>query len=233
MISRVVLTLGVVVVAIVLVSVLESRSETSSSSPQLAPDPHAETTPSLAVIQSELRGEREAPTGSRVESPEPEDLAASIEKSREQGSNLGGAVESRALHGKSISGDFVVKAGPDGERFYELVDEFLDLANPYGLAQRQKYRQFFLQRPELVDETISLELLECGATLCVAELRSLEGGELRSFMDEKTAWEAFDTRVIVVFPSSEDTTARVMFPHDPNVVGATLPSELSHQSLAD
>ena len=230
---RVVFSLGLVLVAIALVSIFELRSDTNSSSPQLGPDPHAETTPSFAVIQPELRSEGETPTGSRVESPEPEDLAGNIEKSRERGPGLGGVVESSALHGESISGDFVVNAGPDGKLFYELADEFLDLANPYGLAQREKYRQFFLQRPELVDETISLELMECGATLCVAELRSPEGGELRSFMDENTVWEAFDSRVRVVFPSGEATTARVMFPHDPNVVGITLPSEVPHQSLRD
>ena len=227
----IVLALLFVLVAMVLLSTLGARPDSSSVLSQFPPNPQLGKTPSLTDESDGIRSERPGPFADGADKLSSEADIGGNRKDGSQGYEVEGTIESRAIQGNAISSDFFANAGPDGEPFYELVDEFINLANPYGIAQKQKYREFFQEKPALSDEVISLELLECGAILCVAELRSAEVGALGGFMDEKTFWEGFDSRAKLEFRGDEDTTARILFSHDPNVVSIALPSALNDQSL--
>ena len=231
--TSIVLALLIALVAIVLLSPLDDRPDSTSVSLQFPRESQLGTTPSLTDESDGNRSERAGPIGNPADKLNSEsDIGGNGENSN-QGYEVGGPIESRAIQRNSISSDFVANAGPDGEIFYELVDEFLSLANPYGAAQQQKHRQFFLEKLALSDKAVSLELLECGAILCVAEFRSAKDGALGNLMDDGTFWDGFDSRAKLEFRGDEDTTARILFSHDPNVVSIALPSAFNDQSLRE
>ena len=231
--TSIVLALLIALVAIVLLSPLGDRPDPTSLSLQSSQDSQLATTPSLTDESDGIRSERAGPITNAADKLSSKPDIGGNGDNENQGYEAGGPIESRAMQGNAISSDFVANAGPDGEVFYELVDEFLSLANPYGVAQQQKHRQFFQEKLALSDKAISLELLECGAILCVAEFRSAKDGDLGNLMDDATFWDGFDSRAKLEFRGDEDTTARILFSHDPNVVSIALPSAFNDQSLRE
>lgn len=130
--------------------------------------------------------------------------------------------ESQAVKNNAISSDYVI--GTDGveENFSRLVEEFLSA--DYGTETREQFQRFFYGQNRILSGEVSLDVLECGRQLCVAELRSTDASALRSFMDNRRDWEGFESSAILEVPAQHPNIARLIFSHVPEINGIELPS---------
>lgn len=130
--------------------------------------------------------------------------------------------ESEMFIGGAIRSDQVVTPDAAATTFPRLVDEFR--AGDVSKADvRQKYSGFFLSQPEFLSSALNLELLECGLVLCVAELRSSEPATLSTFTRDINNRDGYEAKATLEFPSSQPNVVRLIFSHDPEINGITLP----------
>lgn len=135
-----------------------------------------------------------------------------------------GSVESQAISNNAINSDFVMGSGDVEENFSRLTEEFLNGDDERGSEKREQFQQFFYSQNELLGGEISLDVIECGARLCVAELRSANTSALRTFMDGRLAWDGFDSKALMEMPSQQPNVRRLIFSHDPEINGITMPN---------
>lgn len=131
-------------------------------------------------------------------------------------------IETQVVIGRSLNSGLVVNPEAYSDVFPQLVDEFR-LGGAEQLTVRQRYSEFFLRQPEILSGEVSLDLLECGLQICVAEVRSSDSQALDDFSKQVRQREGWDTRAALEFPSRFENVRRLAFSHDPQVNSVTLP----------
>ena len=134
------------------------------------------------------------------------------------------SMESQAISSNAINTDFVVGADYLEENFSRLVEEFRSGGGQIAYEKREEFQQFFYSQSQLLTGEISLDVLECGAKLCVAELRSGDSAALRTFMAGRKDWQEFASKAMIEFPTLQPHITRLVFSHDPEIKGITIPS---------
>ena len=133
-------------------------------------------------------------------------------------------IEAQAVESNSINADFFLDPSSSNEHFSDLLDEFRAGANVRGAEEREQYQQFFYAQSELISGSVVLDVLECGAAICVAELRSEDPSALRAFIDRRMYWDGFDSKATVIVHVGQPNVTRLVFSHDPEINGITVPS---------
>ncbi len=133
-------------------------------------------------------------------------------------------MESKAVSLNAINSDFVLASDDVEENFSRVAEEFRNGGDIIASEKREQFQQFFYSQSQLLSGEISLDVLECGAQLCVAELRSTDTAALRMFMDTRKDWQDFESKATIEFPTQRPNIIRLIFSHDPEIRGITLPS---------
>jgi len=131
--------------------------------------------------------------------------------------------ELQAVIDRSINMAFVLAADQSEENFFRLVEEFRTSTNLEGSRKRDDFQHFFFSQGPILNGQVSLDVLECGDYLCVAELRGVDPAALRSVMDAALAGDEFETKAIIEAPAQRTDTARLIFSHDPEITGIATP----------
>jgi hypothetical protein len=130
--------------------------------------------------------------------------------------------EAEMIAGNAIRSGQVFKPDSTSRIFPSLVDEFRD--GYVGSANvRQGYSTFFLSQPEFLSSEITLEILECGKQLCVAELRSSDYAALKIFTRDLSRRDGYEAKATLEFPSNQINVVRLIFSHDPDINGIAIP----------
>jgi len=115
--------------------------------------------------------------------------------------------------------------------FDELVAQLRDEHSEISNENRRKYELIFYSQPKSRDGTVALDTMECGNHLCVAELRADNKAVLDAYIENAIQSDAFEARAFLYPPGSDiyssGESRRILFPHDPNIVGVTLPAGTS------
>jgi len=134
-----------------------------------------------------------------------------------------GSFESQSVKYNAINFEFVLQTDHLEDNFSRLAEEFRISGSAEGGKKRDKFQQFFYAQDALLKGQVSLDVLECGDQLCVAELRGVDASALKSFMDGKIAWDAFESKAIIEAPTQQPNIGRLIFSHDPEIKGITMP----------
>ncbi len=137
------------------------------------------------------------------------------------GADVPGSLESLFVSGTAIRADVVMSESQQTARFPSLTDEFRQLASVGSTKVREKYADFLLAQAEVLAGTVSVDLLECGQSLCVTELRSDDYDSLDAFIEELLD-RGLETKVSLQFPSAQSGVARLIFSHDPSINGVVV-----------
>jgi|GEM_PF-4609042 len=133
-------------------------------------------------------------------------------------------MESQAVSFGGIDFDFVVGSDEVEDNFSRLAEEFRHGRDERASEKREQFQQIFYQQDQLLSGEVSLDVLECGVQLCVAELRSTDSATLRAFMNDHNDWQGFESKTTIEVPTQQPGIIRLIFSHDPGVDGITLPS---------
>ena len=132
--------------------------------------------------------------------------------------------ESQAVKYNSINSDFVMGSDHVEENFSRLAEEFRNGYDIEATEKREQFQQFFYTQNQLLSGEVSIDILECGHQLCIAELRSGDTSALRIFMDGVRDWEGFESKAIMEVPTQQPGITRLIFSHDPEINGISIPS---------
>ncbi len=117
----------------------------------------------------------------------------------------------------------------DDLSFDDLVAELRRQSNPSGSEHRPLFETLVNDHPSSLDGFVTLNLIVCGAMLCVAELRSADAETLGRLIRDVTESETFAGRVIAELPGSriytQGVSRRLAFANDAVVVEAADPEE--------
>ena len=113
-----------------------------------------------------------------------------------------------------------------GELVAELRQDSSDVAN----ERRSTYELLFYSQPLSKNGSVTLDTLECGSRLCVAELRALNADLMDEFIRGVTTADGFDGRTTTQLPGSPtyqgSNSRRLVFSHDSTTEGVSLPTDV-------
>lgn len=125
----------------------------------------------------------------------------------------------------------------DDATFDDLVAELRRQQSPIGSEQRTRFETLVYAHPRSLDGSVSLDVIECGSMICVADLRSADSEILDRLIRDVTESDAFAGRVITELPGSriysDGESRRLVFPHDADVTGFVVPDDAISGSFAD
>ena len=125
----------------------------------------------------------------------------------------------------------------DDATFDDLVAELQRQQSPIGSERRTQFETLVYAHPSSLDGSVSLDVIECGSLICVADLRSGDVAKLERLIRDVTESDSFAGRVITELPGSQiysdGESRRLVFPHDPDVTGFSVPEDSIRESVVE
>ncbi len=186
----------------------------------------ASARPCVPPVEALVEWEPASPWGSDAPVPLPEARDLSGTNEVENPSAALSAAEQAILSDGSLDVASLLQFVDDAS-FDSLVAELRRQGGDVGAARRSEFETLVYSHPSSLDGSVALDVVECGAALCVAELRSNSGEVLDALIRDVTESELFAARAFAELPGSEIYSAgesrRLVFPHDADVTGIVVP----------
>lgn len=211
------------ITAVVVLLFIERADQNSSSSAGIEETEDHET---ASFVQDKMESPDELSADPILDNPVDDVSGAEAESSSMLSSGISN-FEGSIVKGHAISTDFLSDLESADEAFDDLAGEFRNGVSLIGAERRIKYEGLFSAPPQAQNGSVSLDLLECGETLCVVKYRANNESLLNEYTQNVMTSDDFDARAIVQLhenpASSPDMSRRYIFSHDPNVSGLSIP----------
>ncbi len=155
-----------------------------------------------------------------------------------QSTRRGSGIEEMLTRGGTLDMSGVMRLA-SGTGFDSLAAELRSEGGETGALRRAEFEAIAYAHPNILDGSVTLDMVECGASLCVAELRGADQAVLQNVTRDILVSDDFFVPAITELPGSEiysdGESKRLLFAHDPAILGITIPEdalEASEQPLS-